>query len=322
MSSALGDWPSPAAGGNLAVVVPTSLEWLPFAAIAFQRARTVLADDADFRFFILVAEEDFIAAQEIIAASGKVDLSSLVAFPSQLLDGLPITERWTAASWYRLFLPELEPLGSFDRILLLGVDAYVMRSPLAALCVDFKESIAAVCEPRKSPSYSSPLFGGPRATYFNADVLLYNTSAWKARGETAQLVLMAKGVGQLLPYSDQDVLNYWFRGRWWALPPECNWIPALHSAYDRPGLRSALIVQWAGRQKPWKEPLAPPVRMTWRWRASYRLFWGSATSAERLRGLSLGLLDRALLDLLAYYVPTVRSLLTDFRSMVRKRKNS
>jgi lipopolysaccharide biosynthesis glycosyltransferase len=171
-----------------------------------------MAGGPGVKFFLLIAEEDLVAAQQIIEESGKIDRSSLAVFPSQLLQGLPITERWTATSWYRIFLPELEPLKSVDRILLLGVDAYVVRIPWHALSCNFTESIAAVCEPRNSPGYSSPLFSAQNTTYLNSDVILYNTRAWKARGETARLVILAKAIGQLLPYSNQDVLNYWFRG--------------------------------------------------------------------------------------------------------------
>jgi lipopolysaccharide biosynthesis glycosyltransferase len=175
--------------------------------------------------------------------------------------GLPVVQMFTAAMWYRIFLPELIP--EADRVLYLDVDTIAVDdiSPLWEL--DLGENyLAAVTNVLMPPDRERPAsLGIASHRYFNSGVLLMNLTAMRADDRPRALYDFAAARPHL-KWPDQDTLNVVLGARRLDLAPRWNamnslwfeWSTGVFSADELEEARkNPAIRHFEGpdRYKPW-----------------------------------------------------------------------
>jgi lipopolysaccharide biosynthesis glycosyltransferase len=200
--------------------------------------------------------------EEMMAArGGSLELHEI---PDGEVAGFPAGHRFTAAMWYRLFLPELLP--DTERVLYLDVDTLATDDLRPLWETDMGASwVAAVTNVFERWSEGRPAelgLPGPGA-YFNSGVLLMNLAQMRrdGRGEALRAFARERAGGLLWP--DQDTLNVVLGERRLPLHPRWNcmnsvlafpWAAgvfgaeAVEEARARPGIRH---FEGPERNKPW-----------------------------------------------------------------------
>jgi len=169
---------------------------------------------------------------------------------------------------------------SVERVLYLDTDLLVLDDVegLWRLPLDEGSAFAAVVD-AVVPSHGAYRKGPdahPRADddlpYFNAGVLLIDMAVWRAEAIGRRTLDVLAAPGGVLPYADQDALNYVAAGMWTALDPAWN-CPAecYYRRWDLPSrFRNPLpysnvepkILHFCGKDKPWRSDY--PFRVGWR----------------------------------------------------------
>jgi lipopolysaccharide biosynthesis glycosyltransferase len=172
--------------------------------------------------------------------------------PDDRVAGLPVVDLFTAAMWYRIFLPELCP--EVDRVLYLDVDTIVMDAldPLWGLDLGGYYLAAVSNVFQREHEHRPAALGLSGATsYFNSGVLLMNLEQMRADGCTETLREFAGAGGRELEWPDQDALNVVLGDRRLPLHPRWNVMNSmrfpwsaevfgrdvLNEALARPGIR-------------------------------------------------------------------------------------
>jgi lipopolysaccharide biosynthesis glycosyltransferase len=166
--------------------------------------------------------------------------------------GLPVTGRFTAAMWYRIFLPELLP--DAERVLYLDADTLAVDSlaPLWATDLDgcWLGAVTNVLQHNHLHRPAELGLAGPRV-YFNSGVLLMNLAEMRRDGCTDALVEYARAHPDV-EWPDQDTLNVVLGGRRRALHPRWN---CMNSVLAFPSARRV-----HGRRKVWQARRRPGIR--------------------------------------------------------------
>ena len=214
--------------------------------------------------------------ERMVAARGaRIDFLD----PPPELASLPSDERFTAAIWHRVFLPELLP--RLDRVLYLDADVIACHDlrPLWRTDLD-GVWLAAVTNAFQPNHRARPKnLGLPgRDAYFNSGVLLMNLDAMRRAGKTAELLELVATRGREFEWPDQDALNIALGDRRRRLHPRWNATNALGHGWSggtyprgqrlvarlRPGLRH---FEGPGANKPWHPDCdAPQRRLYWKHR--------------------------------------------------------
>jgi len=171
--------------------------------------------------------------------------------------------------YFRLFVPDLLR-DRYDRILYVDIDTWIEDArPFALFDIDMAGNSIAAVRDLVIAFYPDdigelPLTIGKRTTrYFNSGILLIDVAAYTAEKPTRKMVASAKRLVVGRPsYSDQTVLNAYFRGGWLELSPAFNFFAG---AWSGPLARAfpPSITHFAGRNKPWhgsRFSLAHPAR--------------------------------------------------------------
>src|SRR5688500_80333 len=126
----------------------------------------------------------------------------------------------TAATYYRLYFPELIP-SDIDHLLYLDTDIVIIGD-LGKLYQTFlgKFPVGAVADAKilKRPDLGIETEG----EYFNAGVLLINTREWKLQKVTQKAVEFLINFPEKIVLADQDALNAVLAGIWYKLDKGYN----------------------------------------------------------------------------------------------------
>jgi lipopolysaccharide biosynthesis glycosyltransferase len=300
------------------VVVPSSIAWIRFAIVALDSYVRATSSHNETDFSILVPGECSEEARLILSEANVNFDFEVRGFPSELLSGYPITSRWGEVSWYRTLLPSLPEWAGYEKILLLGVDVWCQSLAMDLFAGNSSHSIAAVREPKNSPTYQFAPFDVEESRYFNADVLLYDCSLWHQNKDTDELRERILSSDVIYPFSDQDFLNNYFFNCWEEWPANLNWIPALNSFWKSRLVEDDFIAQWAGKWKPWDGFLVPPFGLTNRWRREFHRIWSKSSNSELLaipEGLSFRIPSLAMIS---YYFPALMPFLLYLNRLRRR----
>jgi len=167
------------------------------------------------------------------------------------VSGLPLQDRFGAAMWYRILLPELLP--DVDRVLYLDIDTIVVDALEPLFAIDLAGSLLGAVTNvfmefhRERPDE----LGIAASEYFNSGVVLFNLNEARAGGFTDGLRELVRARGHELMWPDQDALNLAARGRWLNLHPRWN---CMNSFFSRPRLAAT-----AFGAKPLAEATARPA---------------------------------------------------------------
>ncbi len=190
--------------------------------------------------------------------------------------GLPVRDYFTAAMWYRLFLPELLDA---DRALYLDVDAIVADDLRPLFATPLQDALVAAVENVRLPWLPDRAADLGLGAYFNSGVLLLNLDALRAADAAAAVLDVARREGERLLWPDQDALNVVLGSRRVALHPRWNAMnavltrpegvatfgsEAVEEADRAPGIRH---YEGPGDNKPWAAGFAHPHgELYWRHR--------------------------------------------------------
>jgi len=141
---------------------------------------------------------------------------------NDLLQGLPLVDRFGPIVWSRLFLPEL--LGGASRALYLDCDVVVLDRLDPLWQLDLGESVVAAVANVIEPIVREHVarIGVTDGDFFNSGVILFDLDRMRREGSSDELVKVARDYGQELLWPDQDALNIVFNGRWHPLHPRWN----------------------------------------------------------------------------------------------------
>jgi len=236
---------------------------LPLVTTIFSAWRRL---DAGYRIRLHVLHGDLTAADESflhLKLDRVLDLSTYA-----VADPLRLSRRnrhFSSANLLRLQIAETltEMTG---RVLYLDADVLVLED-LSSLIQqgDHRFPISAVIDTnhphgsaRLHPSPSVSESGAAPPGYFNAGVMVINLDLWRREELGIRATDIARGVGQSLPYLDQDILNVLCAGRWRRLPARWNRL------IERRGGRllgtdggdscpDSGVLHYCGSTKPWQD---------------------------------------------------------------------
>lgn len=131
---------------------------------------------------------------------------TLVCVTPERTAHLPVIRHLTAATWYRVLIPELLP--HVDRVLYLDGDAIALDSLGPLWATDLEgATVAAVTNVFEWWNSAWPAELGLRRPYFNAGVLLMDLARMRASDAGARILEHATRREEW-PFGDQDPVNY------------------------------------------------------------------------------------------------------------------
>jgi lipopolysaccharide biosynthesis glycosyltransferase len=141
--------------------------------------------------------------------------------------GLPSTDQFTSAMWYRLLLPDLLPQA--DRVLYLDADTIAVDSiaPLWEIELEghWLGAVTNVFQPNHLQRPAQLGLSGPEV-YFNSGVLLMNLAEMRRDGCTEAMLSYARSHPEI-EWPDQDTLNVVLGSRRLALHPRWNFMNSM-----------------------------------------------------------------------------------------------
>jgi lipopolysaccharide biosynthesis glycosyltransferase len=204
------------------------------------------------------------------AAHGQIRFHKI---PDSRLEGLPVVEQFTAAMWYRIFLPELLP--NVDRVVYLDCDTIAADSLDPLWEIDLGDHyLAAVTNIFQRNHLQRPAelgLDGPEV-YFNSGVLLMNLAQMRRDGCSDALRDYARAHARELEWPDQDALNVVLGSRRLELHPRWNVMNSMFAfnaarrAFGRKALRDARRMpgirhfEGPAANKPWDIECTAPLQ--------------------------------------------------------------
>ncbi len=183
-------------------------------------------------------------------------------------DQLILTDHFSKANYYRLFIPELINL---DRALYLDSDIVVNGSIVDLYNMNIEDSFVAAVEDLGFDSHYE-LGMAPNSKYFNSGVLLLNLAKWRQSDLTKKIVEFITLNPKVIKYVDQCGMNAIINGRWRILDFKYNQQSImfeddffiLNDKFSKANLIEAfekpVIVHFTGSSKPWHLTNTHPYR--------------------------------------------------------------
>lgn len=141
------------------------------------------------------------------------------------------------AAYYRLLLSSTLPK-DVDKVLYLDCDMIIVRDICEIFEIDIKDYALAAC--LDSFPYTQQhrmqlqMEVGERT--FCSGIMLINLSYWRAHNVEPGLLEYAKRQRKEVWLHDQDVLNYYFKKKWFVLPPKWNHLASMVRVTNYPGI--------------------------------------------------------------------------------------
>jgi lipopolysaccharide biosynthesis glycosyltransferase len=170
------------------------------------------------------------------------------------LDALPLWGRMTAATYYKLLIPDVVP-ASVSKLLWLDADVLAVDDVAALWETDVdglplraaRDSVITGVGDRFGVAGWRELGLPAAAPYFNAGVMLSNLDWWRAHDVTGCAFAYVRRHWRHVYFFDQDGLNAVLATRWGPLDPAWNWSPSFGAACVAPRL-----IHFLGKLKPWR----------------------------------------------------------------------
>lgn len=172
------------------------------------------------------------------------------------------------AAYYRLLLAEILPQ-AIERLLYLDVDLLILKDISWIFSLEIEEyALAATLDMFPySNQHRMQLHMQADQKTFCSGVMLVNLRYWRDNNVTKGLLEYAKRHREVVFLHDQDVLNYYFKGKWFLLPPKWNRNAFFNRALRCQGYRAfdykeytldPVILHYAAAgMKPWNNTFIP-----------------------------------------------------------------
>jgi lipopolysaccharide biosynthesis glycosyltransferase len=245
------------------VILCLSASYWPHAAVA---ATSLLDHASDLRIHVFADEikDRWVQKIDRSLTPGRTELI-VHQFQQDLVRGLREFGHLGLSTYYRLFIPDLL-VGETERLVYLDSDM-VVRTSIHKLN-DFPmkgHAVAAVPHFSKSANaaHASRLGHGIDSRYFNAGLLVIDTSQWVRQSVQQQCLDFLEASPERIKYADQDMLNYCLAGKIHELPLEWNVMvdnygPIADDDLDgvsvndfRKACQEPCILHYNGEFKPW-----------------------------------------------------------------------
>lgn len=244
------------------------------------------APGAKFRFILLY--EDFDAARRAACESVAPGAEFVwTEISDSDMPGFDDHMHFTRAILFRLGLAHLAPRDC-KRVIYLDADLIVTDDIRKLWSTDLGgAALGAVEDGYVDPVAFAARWGVTQtpARYFNSGVLLIDLEQSRRDGLFGEALKFVAEHGDKLTLTDQDALNWAYRGRWRRLDVVWNVqrhmvIPSLIGEVaegNRLGAKSPAIVHYTGPEKPW----LPGVYHPWAW-----LYWRALSETQFAREVS------------------------------------
>lgn len=268
------------------IVMAADLGYLTPTLVALDSLFRHSSDPSAIDVYLIVPETDrslFEASVDQIAAKYEIAPPSLLTPSKTYEDAYLVVPHISAATYYRLALPNLLP--HLDRCIYLDGDVIVCED-LTELINSLQESdlIAGVRAagyywPESGRSYHQKRLELPEFdTYVNAGVLVMNLRLMRELGCSQQFDSL---IGQEYESQDQDILNKVCYSRIRVLPPRFNlmtkYCPSKNDSFERLGClktcygeadwkqaqKSPSIIHYADKCKPWTDDRMDSASVWW-----------------------------------------------------------
>lgn len=264
---------------NLGIIFSADRNYVPYLAVSIQS----IFDNADnrYNYDVLVFDDGITDYQKtMLSAMSKnncsiryIDVKSLLKdFDTSLFQSRGI---WSAATFYRLFIPEIMP--DYKKVLYLDCDILVRDSLVDMFNLDLGDKqIACVYDcirymktKNRIKDCEQGLGLKDYRLYFNAGVVMFNLQKIDRRKFRERFISILTSYE--LPFLDQDILNVLFEGKCHFLEPKWNY--QYHILLERPELKeipeldaadkNPKIIHYTTGRKPWNSPELPHVAEWW-----------------------------------------------------------
>ncbi len=208
--------------GKIPIVCASDNNYAPYLSVLIFSIMKNANEENDYEFIILetsICEQNKDKLNLLAKSEKNLSLRFINLADIACEYNFHLGDRYTAETYYKLFLPQL--LKEYSKVIWLDVDTVVLDDVAKLYNIDISEySIGATInmenfllfgEAEQSKEYfEKTLQLSDPAKYFQSGVLLLNLEKMRAHKEQEQLLELA--TKHDFRYVDQDVLNFFYKG--------------------------------------------------------------------------------------------------------------
>lgn len=194
----------------------------------------------------------------------NLDTGSLISFyivDSSLFNGMPVSDQWPEAIYYRILIPSLLP-HDINKVLYCDCDILIRGNIEELWGTEFNNEGVAAVEDILSPI--SPMLErlgcDPNIGYFNSGVMLINLDFWREAKVASKAIEFISNNKDIIRHPDQDALNAVLNNHWKKLHYRWNFLSSYQNTYydkddllldfNKKSINFPVIVHFSGA-KPW-----------------------------------------------------------------------
>lgn len=190
------------------IVFSCDEKYAPFLAMTLASILLNSAEEDAFSFYVLDGGLSRLSKGKVAALRKYKDFSiEYIPFDYSLVEKCPTMSHFSKAAYFRFFIADLLP--GADRALYLDVDLIVLTSLAPLYTMDIGKNIVAAV-----PRNKSNRLGIEGQMLFNSGVMVMDTAAWRKWKIADKLIAATEKIQDIIQYVDQDVLNYFFAGKY------------------------------------------------------------------------------------------------------------
>jgi len=172
------------------------------------------------------------------------------------------SQHFTAAAFYRLFLPAVLPK-NVKRFIYFDIDIVVNANLAKFYEIDLEGfPMAAALDPGVVIRPELGLY--KEHNYFNSGVLFIDANLWRYQRITEKAIQYIVDNPEKIPYADQDALNAIMIGNWLKIGNEFNLqrgnVPNMNKRELQALLEKAIIIHYTSSDKPWNPYCTHPFK--------------------------------------------------------------
>lgn len=165
---------------------------------------------------------------------------------NNILNYLPIKEKWGIAMYYRLFFPFI--LKNINKILYLDADVICLKNAEKLFMLNMDNKIIGVVPDKKEINdKQNKILGLKEHIYFNSGVMLIDVKKWNEFNVFNKFIKIIQEKQKEIYYIDQDILNIILSGN-------IKYISSIYNCKEgrcREGNENIVLYHFSANPKPW-----------------------------------------------------------------------